>query len=92
MAGANKRRFTDQMLERMRAPTQGRIELGDDIVPGLVLRVTPNGGKSFSVIYKVPGEGGVSPTGRLLAGRQQRITLGQYPALGIAKARANEQC
>jgi len=63
MAAANKRRFTEQMLERLRPPTSGRIELGDEIVPGLVLRVTPSGVKSFSVIYKVPGEGGVSATG-----------------------------
>jgi len=87
MAAANKRRFTDQMLERIRSPTSGRIELGDEIVPGLVLRVTTSGVKSFSVIYKVPGEGGVSATGRLLAGRQHRITLGQYPLLGLAQAR-----
>lgn len=87
MAAANKRRFTDQMLERMRPPTSGRVELGDEVVPGLVLRVTTSGVKSFSVIYKVPGEGGVSSTGRLLTGRQHRITLGQYPLLGLAQAR-----
>lgn len=64
MPAANKRRFTDQMLERMRPPTKGRLELGDEVVPGLVVRVTPRGVKSFSVIYKVPGEGGVSAAGR----------------------------
>lgn len=87
MPAANKRRFTDQMLERMRPPTKGRLELGDEVVPGLVVRVTPRGAKSFSVIYKVPGEGGVSATGRLLAGRQHRITLGPYPIIGLARAR-----
>lgn len=87
MAATNKRRFTEQALERLRPPGTGRMELGDDIVPGLVLRVTPSGAKSFSVIYKVPGEGGVGPTGRPLAGRQHRITLGQFPALGIGRAR-----
>lgn len=87
MAAANKRRFTDQMLERMRPPMGARVELGDEVVPGLVLRVTPGGVKSFSIIYKVPGEGGVSATGRLLAGRQHRITIGQYPLLGLAQAR-----
>lgn len=87
MAAVNKRRFTDQMLERLRPPTSGRIELGDEVVPGLVLRVTTSGVKSFSVIYKVPGEGGVSATGRPLAGRQHRVTLGQYPLLGLSKAR-----
>ena len=88
MATANKRRFTDAMLERLRPPREGRLELGDEIVPGLLLRVTPGGRKSFSVIYKVPGAGGVNPrTGRLLAGRQQRVTLGQYPIVGLADAR-----
>ena len=83
----NKRRFTDQMIQRLRPPKAGRLEVGDEIVPGLVLRVTPRGVKSFSVIYKVAGEGGVSPTGRQLTGRQHRITLGQYPALGLKNAR-----
>lgn len=87
MPAANKRRFTDQMLERMRPPAKGRLELGDEVVPGLVVRMTPRGAKSFSVIYKVPGEGGVSATGRLMAGRQHRITLGQYPLVGLAQAR-----
>ena len=83
----NKRRFTEAMIERLRPPKTGRIELGDEVVPGLVLRVTPNAVKSFSVIYKVPGEGGISASGRPLAGRQHRITLGQYPRLKLTKAR-----
>lgn len=88
MAAANKRRFTEQMLERMRPPSAGRLELGDEIVPGLVVRVTPLGAKSFSVIYKVPGEGGVGPTGRLLVGRQHRVTLGLHPIVSLTQARA----
>jgi integrase len=83
----HRRRLTEPTIKRLRPPKAGRLEVGDDIVPGLVVRVTPSGLRSFSVIYKVPGEGGVSPTGRLLAGRQHRITLGQHPALSIAKAR-----
>lgn len=83
----NKRRFTEQMIERLRPPKQGRLEFGDNVVPGLVLRVTPRGTKSFSVIYKVRGEGGVSPRGRLLAGKQHRITLGNWPLLGLGAAR-----
>jgi len=35
----------------------------------------------------VPGEGGISSSGRLLAGRQHRITIGQYPLIGLAQAR-----
>lgn len=88
MATANKRRFTEEMLRRLKSPATGRLELGDVVVPGLIVRVTSQGRKSFSVIYKVPGAGEVSPrTGRRLAGRQQRITLGQYPIVGLSEAR-----
>ncbi len=83
----HSRRFTDQMVERLRSPVSGRIELGDEICPGLLLRVSERGVKSFSVIYKVVGEGGVSRTGRLLKGKQHRITLGQWPALRLPEAR-----
>lgn len=82
-----KRRFTEQMVERLRAPKTGRAEYADEVAPGLVLRVTDRGAKSFSVIYKVPGEGGVSASGRLLRGRQHRITLGLWPVWRLAKAR-----
>ncbi len=83
----NKRRFTEPMIERTRPPKVGRIELGDEVVPGLVLRVTQRGARSFSVIYKVPGEGGVSPTGRPRTGRQHRVTLGRWPMLRLKRAR-----
>jgi len=83
----NRRRFTEQGIERLRPPKSGRIELGDEVVPGLVLRVTPRGVKSFSLIYKVTGEGGVSASGRLLKARQHRVTLGQHPALSLKRAR-----
>jgi hypothetical protein len=67
-----KKRFTEQGVERLNydpkvAPPNGRLEIADELCPGLILRVTPKGAKSFSVIYKVPGEGGVTPNGRLLA-------------------------
>lgn len=81
------RRFTEQMVERLRQPIDGRVELGDEVCPGLLLRVTQRGVRSFSVIYKVVGEGGVSKTGRLLKGKQHRITLGQWPAVGLVEAR-----
>ncbi len=84
---ANKKRFTDQSIERLRTPSSGRLELGDEICPGLLLRVTERGVKSFSVIYRVIGEGGVSASGRLLAGKQHRLTLGRWPVVGLAEAR-----
>lgn len=84
--------FNPQWIERLRydpakAPPSGRMEIEDAHCPGLLLRVTPRGVKSFSVIYRVPGEGGANANGRLLAGRQHRITLGLTPPLGLAQAR-----
>ncbi len=84
---ANKRTFNKKMLDSLKPPKSGRLEVGDAIVPGLVVRITPRGVKSFSFAYKVPGEGGVSPTGRLLTGQQHRVTLGRYPALDFPAAR-----
>ncbi len=82
-----KKRLTDKMLERMQPPKQGRLEMADELCPGLVLRVTQAGAKSFSVIYRVAGEGGISETGWPLAGPQRRITLGRWPAVALADAR-----
>jgi hypothetical protein len=46
------------------------------------------GVKSWSVLYKVRGEGGISEkTGRPLKGTQRRITLGQHPIMGVKAAR-----
>ncbi|WP_065756376.1 tyrosine-type recombinase/integrase [Bradyrhizobium paxllaeri] len=92
MADSKRKKFTDQGLERLQydpaqAPSSGRMEIKDALCPGLILRVTPRGVKTFSVIYKVPGEGGVSPAGRLLAGKQHRITLGATPPLDLKSAR-----
>lgn len=83
-----KKMFTEVGLERLRAPENGRVEYGDSVVPGLMLRVSDSGMKSWSVLYKVKGEGGASPkTGRALKGTQRRISLGIYPILGVKEAR-----
>ena len=92
MTKAKQKRFTPQSIERLnydrhKAPPSGSMEIRDDVVRGLLLRVTPRGVKSFSVIYKVPGEGGVSRSGRLLTGKQHRITLGRTPPLELKDAR-----
>jgi hypothetical protein len=90
--GRLQRRLTEQGIERLNynpafAPPSGRMEIEDELCPGLVLRVTPRGAKSFSVIYKVPGEGGTNASGRLIVGSQHRITLGSTPPLELKAAR-----
>ena|SRR5688572_9497839 len=56
-------------------PTPGkRAEHFDHQVPGLALRVTPTGAKSWTVLYRHRG-------------RLRRLTLGTLDVLGLAKAR-----
>jgi integrase len=93
----HKKTLSDTQLKRIKPPKQGRTEMGDTVVPGLVVRVTPRGTRTFSVVYKVPGEthirpngttvGGVGPSGRLRVAQQHRVTLGQYPILSLKRAR-----
>jgi hypothetical protein len=52
-----------------------QIEYSDVKVPGLALRVTPAGGKSWSLRYRTD------------EGEQRRLTIGRYPAIGLSKAR-----
>src|SRR5882757_2346036 len=92
MKSLNRKRLSQLGVDRLRydakaAPQSGRIEIEDEACPGLLLRITPRNVKSFSVIYRVLGEGGTSSKGRLLAGKQHRITLGATPPLELTAAR-----
>jgi integrase len=87
MAESTKKRFTEQMIDRLGAPKSGRLEIADELCPGLVLRVTDRGVKSLSVIFRIAGEGGLSELGRPLAGKQHRVTLGRWPIVGLVDAR-----
>jgi integrase len=85
---ANMRlKLSDYGIARLKPPAKGRLEVADLIVPGLFLRITPRDVRSFSVAFKIRGEGGYSETGRALVGVQHRITLGRYPQLGLSAAR-----
>jgi integrase len=72
------RKLTDLFVERVRAPASGRIEYFDASFPGLALRVTENGSKSWSVFYR-------------FSGRLRRFTIGSYPAIKPAQARREAQ-
>lgn len=61
----------------------GRLEIGDLVVQGLCLRISQRGAKSWSFVYRVPEIVG----GRYRAGKQRRITFGDYPAITLKAAR-----
>jgi integrase len=71
-------RLTDRRVATLLPNPSRRVEVPDDKVAGLAIRITPNGVKTWTLRYRLTG-------GR--ADRRRRLTLGGYPALTLAKAR-----
>jgi len=69
------RTLTTKFCDSIKPPAAGRLEIFDAATPGLALRVTERGVKSWSVMYR-------------LAGKRRRDTIGRYPDLGVRAARA----
>ena len=82
-----RKTINEKVLRSLRPPTTGRLVVRDVVVPGLRIRVTPRGAKSWSVVYKIVGERTSDKTGRARTGAQHRITLGRYPAMPLSEAR-----
>src|SRR6516225_6664328 len=68
-----KKNLTAKSLAALK-PSEGRVDYFDTNLPGFCVRVTPNGVKTFSVLYRH-------------AGRKRRYTIGTYPPLTLADAR-----
>jgi hypothetical protein len=73
-----RRKLTDMFVERVKVPARGRVEYFDAAFPGLALRVTDAGGKSWCAFYRFNG-------------RLRRFTIGRYPAIKPAQARREAQ-
>lgn len=72
----SKYRFTDRWLRSPTLiPTEGRAEFVDHLCPGLHLRVTIQGTRTFSAMFRV--------NGKLI-----RQTIGRYPRVSLSNARA----
>src|SRR6516165_7647554 len=70
----NTRTLTAAAVERIRAPTSGQTDHFDQGYPGLALRVSYGGSKSWVYFYR-------------LFGKQKRMTLGRFPSMTLAAAR-----
>lgn len=68
--------LTNRSVEGIKPPESGRLEFKDTKTPGLYLRVTSNGVKTFSFVGR--------PKGSSLV---ERATLGKYPAVKADEAR-----
>jgi integrase len=69
--------LTTLYIEKLPPPQFGRAEVHDKEVPGLILRVSPSGVKSWSFKYR----------SRSRQGAQQRLWLGQFPGVSLKLAR-----
>ena len=82
------RKLTATAIEALlRRPQSKRIDLMDGAVAGLMLRIGPSGA-TWSMRIRVVGEGGVTVRGHQKKGCKSRVTLGEYPTMSIARARA----
>lgn len=68
-------KFTDAAVQRLKPPAAGRVEYWDAALPGFGLRVTENGVRTWVMMYR-------------MGSRARRLTIGRYPALSLADARA----
>ena len=69
------KKLTDLFVKRVEAAPR-RVEYQDGHTRGLVLRLTPNGKKSWAVIYR-----------RKSDARKRRYTIGAYPDFSLDEAR-----
>ena len=70
---SSRRCFTDRMVKALKpAPEGERLEIYDTIVPGLMLRVTDKGAKSYAVNARWKGK-----AGKRTIGSTERVNLKQ---------------
>ena len=72
--------LTELGIKRLTKAAPGKRREIPDATPGLVLRVTDQGAKTFAVYYRWPDPSG----GRL---KQTRLTLGDWPRIDLETAR-----
>lgn len=73
-ADMSKRALTAAAVEKMKSPANGQVDHYDAGFPGLALRISHGGARTWT--YKLRAHG-----------RQRKMTLGTYPAMTLAEAR-----
>jgi len=69
-------KLTEQSIKGLKAKPGERLAVSDQACPGLTMRVTDKGVKSWSLKFRSPTDG-----------TPQRLTLGRYPAMSLQAAR-----
>ncbi|MGI9483787.1 MAG: Arm DNA-binding domain-containing protein, partial [Hyphomicrobiales bacterium] len=66
--------LTDVKVRKLTPNPKTQFEVWDNKIPGFGVRVSPQGTKSFVLLYRMNG-------------RPRRFTIGRYPALSLSDAR-----
>jgi Arm domain-containing DNA-binding protein len=67
-------KLTDRTVQQLVPPAQGRVEVFDAKTPGLAVRVSAGGRKTWTFVWHRNG-------------RVHRLALGTYQAVGLVSAR-----
>ena len=69
------RKLSDRSIGALPVPADGQVDYFDQSLPGFGVRVSANGVRSWTLLYRHHG-------------RKRRMTLGTYPVVSLASARA----
>ena len=70
------RALTVAVVNRIKPPAKGQLDVFDKGFPGLAVRVSYGGAKTWIYFYRLHG------------GKLRRLTLGRYPGMDLAEARS----
>jgi hypothetical protein len=71
-------RLTELAIQKAKPPQTGQVEIWDGTVPGLGLRISAAGTRSWILMYRI-------------GGRARRLTLGRWPETRLQAARERAQ-
>lgn len=69
-----KRKLTTKFIEGQKPNLSKRLDFRDELMPGLVLRISTSGTKTFCLHKRING-------------KMRRLTIGRFPVLSLADAR-----
>ncbi|MCZ6771434.1 MAG: Arm DNA-binding domain-containing protein, partial [Proteobacteria bacterium] len=70
-----RQRLTDRLVTNRKPPATGTLEIWDDLVRGFGIRIGYGGKKTYFTMFRING-------------KQVRRTIGAYPVMSLAEARA----
>lgn len=76
--GLMKRKLTTKFIEGQKPDPSKRLDFRDEMMPGLVLRISASGTKSFCLHKRING-------------KMRRLTIGRFPIISLADARKRVQ-